>query len=117
LRLTNAAHREPAGQRPASGLSTDEPGRIQAKTAIVAEVERLHRRIWNGKARNARLSLERIRKTMHVFKGSAVIARRVCHPASCGTRCTRSITIYVASALGSSIMPNDTVLACASKRR
>jgi len=26
----------------ASGLSTDEPGRIQAKTAIVAEVERLH---------------------------------------------------------------------------
>jgi len=52
-----------------------------------------------------------------VFKGSAVIARRVCHPASCGTRCTRSITIYVASALGSSIMPNDTVLACASKRR
>ncbi len=37
----------------ASGLSTDEPGRAQAKTAIVAEVERLHWRIWNGKARNA----------------------------------------------------------------
>ena len=53
----------------ASGLSTDEPGRIQAKTAIVAEVERLHWRIWNGKARNARLTLERIRKAMHVFKG------------------------------------------------
>jgi len=53
----------------ASGLSTDAPGRIQAKTAIVAEVERLHWRIWNGKARNARLTLERIRKAMHVFKG------------------------------------------------
>ena len=53
----------------ASGLSTDEPGRIQAKTAIVAEVERLHWRIWNGKARNAQLTLERIRKVMHVFKG------------------------------------------------
>jgi hypothetical protein len=53
----------------ASGLSTDEPGRMQAKTAIVAEVERLHWRIWNGKAKNAQLSLERIRKVMHVFKG------------------------------------------------
>jgi len=53
----------------ASALSTDEPGRIQAKTAIVAEVERLHWRIWNGKAKNAQLSLERIRKFMHVFKG------------------------------------------------
>jgi hypothetical protein len=53
----------------ASGLSTDEPGRAQARTAIVAEVERLHWRIWNGKARNAQLTLERIRKVMHVFKG------------------------------------------------
>jgi hypothetical protein len=43
----------------ASGLSTDEPGRAQAKTAIVAEVERLHWRIWNGKASNAQLTLER----------------------------------------------------------
>ena len=52
-----------------TGLSTDEPGRIQAKTAIVAEVERLHWRVWNGKARNARRTLERIGKVMHVFKG------------------------------------------------
>jgi hypothetical protein len=37
----------------ASGLSTDAPGRMQAKTAIVAEVERLHWRIWNGKATDA----------------------------------------------------------------
>ena len=36
---------------------------------IVAEVERLHWRIWNGKARDAQLTLERIRKVMHVFKG------------------------------------------------
>jgi hypothetical protein len=53
----------------ASGLSTDEPARVQAKTAIVAEVERLHWRIWNGKAKSARITLERIRKVMHVFKG------------------------------------------------
>jgi hypothetical protein len=53
----------------ASGLSTDEPGRIEAKTAIVAEVERLHWRIWNGKTRNAQVTLDRIRKVMHLFKG------------------------------------------------
>jgi hypothetical protein len=50
-------------------LSTDRPDCIQAKTAIVAEVERLHWRIWNGKARNACITLERIRKLMHIFKG------------------------------------------------
>ena len=53
----------------ASGLSTDAPGRIEAKTAIIAEVERLHWRIWNGKAKNAQVTLERIRNVMHVFKG------------------------------------------------
>ena len=53
----------------AIGLSTDEPGRMQAKTVIVAEVERLRWRIWNGKAKNARCSIDRIRKVMHVFKG------------------------------------------------
>jgi hypothetical protein len=53
----------------ASALSTDCPARVQAKTAIVAEVERLHWRIWNGKAQNARITLDRIRKIMRVFKG------------------------------------------------
>jgi hypothetical protein len=42
---------------------------LRAKTVIVAEVERLHWRIWDGKAKNAQLSLERIRKVVHVFKG------------------------------------------------
>lgn len=37
----------------ASGLSTDTPGRMPAKAVIVTEVERLHWRIWNGKAKNA----------------------------------------------------------------
>lgn len=53
----------------ASGLSTDRPDRVQAKAVIVAEVERLRWRIWNGKAKNAWCSLDRIRKVMHVFKG------------------------------------------------
>ena len=53
----------------ASGLPADDLGRMQAKSVIVDEVERLRWRIWNGKARNAQLTLERIRKVMHVFKG------------------------------------------------
>ena len=45
---------------------TDEPGRMQAKTVILAEVEQLRWRIWNGKAKNARRSIDRIR-IMHLF--------------------------------------------------
>ena len=56
-------------KRAAEVLSTDEPGRMQAKAVIVAKVERLHWRIWNGKAKDARLTIERIREAMHVFKG------------------------------------------------
>jgi hypothetical protein len=37
----------------AGNLSTDNPDRVTAKATIVAEVERLHWRIWNGKAKNA----------------------------------------------------------------
>jgi hypothetical protein len=42
---------------------------VTAKATIIAEVERLHWRIWNGKANNAQRSIKRIRKVMHVFKG------------------------------------------------
>jgi hypothetical protein len=52
----------------ASGLSADTPGRMQAKAVIVPEVERLRWRIWNDKAKNARRTLERVRKVMHVFQ-------------------------------------------------
>ena len=53
----------------AANLSTDSPERVTAKAMIVAEVERLHWRIWNGKAKNAQRSIKRICKVMHVFKG------------------------------------------------
>src|SRR6478609_11328908 len=52
----------------ASGLLADNARRVQAKAAIVEEVERLRWRIWNGKAKNARRSIDRIRKVMHVYK-------------------------------------------------
>jgi hypothetical protein len=53
----------------AASLSADDPDRVTAKAVIVAEVERLRWRIWNGKAKNAQRSIDRIRKVMHVFKG------------------------------------------------
>jgi hypothetical protein len=52
----------------ASSLSAGDPARVAAKAAIVAEVERLHRRIWNGKAKNAGKSIDRIRAVMHRFQ-------------------------------------------------
>jgi hypothetical protein len=53
----------------ASALPVDDPARAEAKEVIVAEVERLHWRIWNGKARDAQVSIERIRAVMHHFQG------------------------------------------------
>jgi hypothetical protein len=53
----------------ATNLSTDDPDRMAAKATIIAEVDRLHWRIWNGKAKNAQRSIKRIRTVMHVFKG------------------------------------------------
>lgn len=53
----------------AGGLSADDPERAAAKAVIIAEVERLHWRLWNGKAKNARTSIDRIRAVMHHFRG------------------------------------------------
>ena len=53
----------------ASGLPTDDAGKMQAKIVIVEEVERLRWRIWNGKAKNAKRSIDRVRKVMHAYKG------------------------------------------------
>ena len=52
----------------AGGLPADNPGRMQAKIVIVDEVERLRWRIWNGKAKNAKRSVDRVRKVMHAYK-------------------------------------------------
>jgi len=53
----------------ADGLSADDPARVAAKAVIVEEVERLHWRIWNGKAKDAQISIDRIRAVMHHFRG------------------------------------------------
>jgi hypothetical protein len=53
----------------AGGLSADDPARMAAKAEIVEEVERLRWRLWNGKARDAQISIDRIRAVMHHFQG------------------------------------------------
>lgn len=56
-------------EQTAGGLSADDPARVAAKAVIVAEVERLHWRLWNGKAKDAQISIGRIRAVMHHFRG------------------------------------------------
>jgi hypothetical protein len=53
----------------ASGLSADNAARVAAKAVIVAEVERPHWRLWNGKAKDAQISIDRIRAVVHHFQG------------------------------------------------
>jgi hypothetical protein len=53
----------------AGGLSADHPAQVAAKAVIVEEVERLHWRLWNGKAKDAQISIDRIRAVMHHFQG------------------------------------------------
>src|SRR4051812_38494558 len=53
----------------ASTLPADPPERENARAVIVAEVDRLHWRIWNGKAKDAKVTIERIRQVMPVFQG------------------------------------------------
>jgi hypothetical protein len=53
----------------AGSLSSDGPERAAAKTVIVETVERLRWRLWNGKAKDAKRSIERIRAVMHHFRG------------------------------------------------
>ena len=57
-----------AKKRRAACRPTSRSGR-QARAVIVAEVDRLHWRIWNGKAKDAQVTLERIRQVMPVFQG------------------------------------------------
>jgi hypothetical protein len=52
----------------AGGLSADDPAQVAAKAVIVEEVDRLHWRLWNGKARDAQISIDRIRAVMHHFR-------------------------------------------------
>ena len=52
----------------ADSLSSDGPERTAAKAVIVEEVERLRWRLWNGRAKDAKVSIDRIRAVMQHFR-------------------------------------------------
>src|SRR4051794_27936175 len=52
----------------AGGLSSEAPERAAAKAAVVEEVERLRWRLWNGRAKDAKGSGDRIRAALHHFR-------------------------------------------------
>ena len=90
----------------AGGLSCDTPSREAAKGVIVGEVERLHWRLWNGKATNARISIDRIHAAMHHFKGMRVHEGPTHRRESCGPRCTRWMVTCPARVTGWSTTPS-----------
>jgi hypothetical protein len=61
----------------ASSMAADDPAHMAAKAMIVEEVERLHWRLWNGKAKDARISIDRIRAVMHHFQGEQAQRRSI----------------------------------------
>ena len=52
----------------AEGLPADAPDQQQAKAEIVTEVERLRWRTWHGKAKDARITLKRLRTLLPVLE-------------------------------------------------
>jgi len=53
----------------ADGLSTDDTAWEEAKEEIVKEVERLRWRLWNGKAKDVQISIDRINEVMRPVRG------------------------------------------------
>src|SRR3954466_6685834 len=101
-------------EKTAGTLPIDTPERENAKTVIVTEIDRLHGRIWNGKAKDARITLERIRQVMPVFRGDGDRKR---DPPSRRRRCARSTALCPARAPGWSTMPSAIALVYGSARR
>src|SRR5690349_22116329 len=56
-------------EKTAGSLPSETPEQAHAKAGIVTEVDRLHWRIWHGKATDAQLTLERLRALMPAFQG------------------------------------------------
>src|SRR5689334_5606666 len=78
----------------AGNLSSDKPERAAAKAAIVEEVERLRWRLWNGKAKDAGISIDRIRAVMRHFQGEAD-GRRSVAPSSKLWTALRALNDYL----------------------
>jgi hypothetical protein len=58
-------------EKTASNLPIDTPERENARSVIVAEVDRLRWRIWNGKGKDAKVTLERVRSVIAIFQSES----------------------------------------------
>jgi hypothetical protein len=101
-------------QQTAFGLSADDPARLAAKAIIVEEVDRLHWRLWNGKAKDARISIDRIRAVMHHFQGEQG-ERKAVTPSR--PPCSTWTAISPDRTIGWSTMPSGTEPDCAAAPR
>src|SRR3954447_4982913 len=97
-------------EKTAGTLPIDTPERENAKTVIVTEI--LHWRIWNGKAKDAQITLERIRQVISEATATGKGIRR-----HAGWHCARSTAISPARAPGWSTMPSAIALVYGSARR
>ncbi len=79
-------------EQAAEGLPPDAPDQPRAKAAIVAEVGRLRWRAWNGKAKDARVTLERIRALLPALGGGR---GRTGEPARKLRRALRAVDRYL----------------------
>jgi hypothetical protein len=89
------------------------PARGAAKAAIVAEVEQLHWRIWNGKAKNAGKSIDRSRTVMHHFQCEPGSRKSIAPSRKLWTALQALDGYLTARATGWSITPNAIVADCA----
>ena len=67
-------------EQTAGTLSADNPERAAAKAVIVEEVDRLHWRLWSGKAKDAQISIDRIRAVMPHFRDEQGQRRSIAPP-------------------------------------
>src|SRR5215218_3301593 len=72
-----------------AGVLSDEDPARGAKAMIITQVERLRWRIWNGKAKDAQISIDRIRAVMPQFQGEPDGQGPSRRRGSCGPPCTR----------------------------
>jgi hypothetical protein len=98
-------------------LPLDTPERENARAVIVAEVDRLHWRIWNGKAKDAKVTIERIRAVMPVFQGEQSGRKKDSSSHRLWTALGEIDRYRPARAPGWSIMPSPIVLVCGSAHR
>src|SRR3954465_5409803 len=101
----------------AGGLSSDGPERAAAKAVIVEEVERLRWRLWNGRAKNAKVSIDRICAVMHHFRGEPGRRRSIAPSRKLWTALQVLEATSSGRAIGWSTTANGTGPGCGLARR